>query len=723
LQSSAGPNLLYIPANLVDSLTIVSPAPFVGLSLLGFATEGAGSMSVTVRFTDNITQVFVPIVVSDWFNIVPTPFLSGFDRVTRSTGVVGNVGSASNPRMFAFDLAITCANQAKRVKRIIIKNTTTARLCMLGVSGVLSPLTFSVTPPTLCSGIGSSTFMAAGMPTYTWLSSGSFAGSNSATIIVSPTVTTDYTLQALNISNSCLLNTVISLSVFTGPPTLSVINTSNTGICPTRTVALTASGATTYTWSGNTTVTNGLAFVPPSTADYTVTGTNACGSTSAITSVSLHPLPTVSTTASSSLLCSGGSLTLTAAGNGTAYTLSGGSGPISSEVGFVPAITTTYIAIGISALGCTASSAIPVTVIVTPIIAPVASPALVCLGKSSTLTAAASYTWSSASQTVYTTSFVVTPNLGLSTYTVIKGNSNCYNTQMITITTNSLPTIFAIVSPTIVCALQPATLAVGGGQTYTWTSSGPPTFTFTGATPQVFPSSSTTSGVNERLFFLTQRRKWSFRPNTTYSVAASDGTFISTTTVFLAANPNPTITTSASSSSVCSGKTVTVSALGGNSYTWTANSSTFNRQTIADTPTLATAYNVVGNNSFGCTAGAIRIVLVNPNPTVSIAPSKTLVCSGGAAPLTASGADTYSWDANANNVITAAAIVNPVSQVSSSMIYSVLGTYASTGCQSTSTILIATYVPVLSVTGTTNTCLGGQVSLQASGGNANTYLW
>ena len=492
MQSSAGPNLLYIPANLVDSLTIVSPAPFVGLSLLGFATEGAGSMSVTVRFTDNTTQVFVPIVVSDWFNIVPTPFLSGFDRVTRSTGVVGNVGSASNPRMFAFDLAITCANQAKRVKRIIIKNTTTARLCMLGVSGVLSPLTFSVTPPTLCSGIGSSTFMAAGMPTYTWLSSGSFAGSNSATIIVSPTVTTDYTLQALNISNSCLLNTVISLSVFTGPPTLSVINTSNTGICPTRTVALTASGATTYTWSGNTTATNGLAFVPPSTADYTVTGTNACGSTSAITSVSLHPLPTVSTTTSSSSLCSGGSLTLTAAGNGTAYTLSGGSGPISSEVGFVPAITTTYIAIGISALGCTASSAIPVTVIVTPIIAPVASPALVCLGKSSTLTAAASYTWSSASQTVYTTSFVVTPNLGLSTYTVIKGNSNCYNTQMITITTNSLPTIFAIVSPTIVCALQPATLAVGGGQTYTWTSSGPPTFTFTGATPQVFPSSSTT---------------------------------------------------------------------------------------------------------------------------------------------------------------------------------------------------------------------------------------
>jgi len=25
------------------------------------------------------------------------------------------------------------------------------------------------------------------------------------------------------------------------------------------------------------------------------------------------------------------------------------------------------------------------------------------------------------------------------------------------------------------------------------------------------------TGVNERLFFLTQRRKWSFRPNTTYS--------------------------------------------------------------------------------------------------------------------------------------------------------------------------------------------------------------
>jgi len=453
---------------------------------------------------------------------------------------------------------------------------------------------------------------------------------------------------------------------------------------------------------GIPTVTNGVTFGPTTASNYTVTGANGCGTATAVTSVSVHPFPTVNPAVSASTLCAGSSLTLTATGNATNYVWSGGNAPAGNSVSFLPAFTTTYTVIGTSALSCTAFATISNTVYPTPVNPPTANPPLICIGGSSTLSAtgAINYTWTSATQTVFTSNFIVSPNIGSTTYTITKGNSTCLNTQVITVVTNSLPTIFAIVTPTLVCALKPATLAVGGAQTYTWTSPGPPTFSFTGASPVVYPPVSSV-----------------------YSVAASDGTCISTTTVFLAANPNPTITTSASSSVICSGDATTLTAQGGINYTWTATSGTLNTQVIAVSPTTAIAYTAEGDNSFGCTSSAVQIVLVNPNPIVSALATKTLVCSGGPSTLIAIGANTYTWDANANNALTASTVVNPTSPTSGSVIYSVVGENTSTGCKTTKTVLVAIFVPTLTVTGNTNTCIGGAINLSPSGGNPNSYVW
>jgi len=91
--------------------------------------------------------------------------------------------------------------------------------------------------------------------------------------------------------------------------------------------------------------------------------------------------------------------------------------------------------------------------------------------------------------------------------------------------------------------------------------------------------------------------------------------------------------------------------------------------------------------------------------------------------LNATGANTYSWDPNANNALTASTLVNPTSLTSGSVIYTVEGTYSATGCKSTKTVLLAVFIPTLTVSGNTNTCLGGNVTLNASGGNPNTYSW
>jgi len=410
-------------------------------------------------------------------------------------------------------------------------------------------------------------------------------------------------------------------------------------------------------------------------------------------------------TNSSGVLCTGNSVTLT---TDAISNYSWSTGSTSSSIVVSPNVTTTYTLNATSSSNCPGSATVMVSVVTTPAIPPTASPSLVCIGNSSTLTAAGatSYTWTDGTQSVNTPTFLISPPAGISTYTIVRANASCSSTQQISIVTNTLPTIFAIISPTLVCALQPATLAVAGGQSYTWTSPGmPPTypsFTFTGASPLVFPPTSTI-----------------------YTVAASDGTCINTTTVAVATNPNPTLVTSANPPLICSGGSVTINASGGDNYTITANGSTttLNSVPFVLTPTASTSFNIIGDNSFGCTSAVNQIVIVNPNPilTASVVANKTLVCSGGSVALNATGANTYSWSSGA---LTQSTIVNPVSLVSGPVIYTVTGTNTLSTCHSDKTVAVTIFIPTITVTGNTSTCIGGIIHLTASGGTGNNnYHW
>jgi hypothetical protein len=90
------------------------------------------------------------------------------------------------------------------------------------------------------------------------------------------------------------------------------------------------------------------------------------------------------------------------------------------------------------------------------------------------------------------------------------------------------------------------------------------------------------------------------------------------------------------------------------------------------------------------------------------------LCGGATTTLTANGATNYKWTSNAGNATTASISVKPWS----SSYYSVVGT--SGGCMALDTFRM-TVTPVLSLTGRSDICLGGSISLHAGG--ATTYSW
>jgi gliding motility-associated-like protein len=99
-----------------------------------------------------------------------------------------------------------------------------------------------------------------------------------------------------------------------------VANATATSICAGDPVTLTGSGASTYTWDNG--VTDGSAFNPTSTTNYTVTGTdaNGCSGTDNIT-VTVNPVPSFTVSSTDPTTCGGndGSIVLTGLQSGQSY--------------------------------------------------------------------------------------------------------------------------------------------------------------------------------------------------------------------------------------------------------------------------------------------------------------------------------------------------------------------------------------------------------------------
>jgi hypothetical protein len=133
----------------------------------------------------------------------------------------------------------------------------------------------------------------------------------------------------------------------------------NTSICSGSGLSsysiVSVAGATSYTWSlpagwSGSSNTNSISATPGGSGVFTVVAGNACGaSPQQSLSVIVNPLPTITASSSSSVLCEGESATLTASGAST-YTFNpGGTGTI---IVVTPPVTSVYTISGTDANGC-----------------------------------------------------------------------------------------------------------------------------------------------------------------------------------------------------------------------------------------------------------------------------------------------------------------------------------------------------------------------------------
>jgi hypothetical protein len=551
-------------------------------------------------------------------------------------------------------------------------------VCSATQTTIVSPSTISVVGNnSICVGTTAS-LTGTGNNTYTWTTtSGTIA--TTASITATPTINTTYSVAGTN-AFGCVARSAITVTV-DNTPTITIVSTNTTGgSCPGATLTLTGSGTTTYTWTGPQTITNGVPFGPLSSGIYTVRGSNACGTASAATSISIHPTPNVGAVVSQPTLCSGQTVTFTGTGNATTYTWTGGA---INGTAHAPSVSGSYTVTGKSALGCSNTAVASVTVVQTPVLAPVLSTLSICNGGTANISAsgATNYTWLPGNSN--NPSIVVSPG-SPTTYTLIKSNANCVDTKTINLHVNQAPVIYAVTNIATVCASNPATLTAGGGLTYSWSPSGGTNYTAV-VSPSVL---------------------------TVYTVAASDGSCIGSATVEVATNPNPTISIAATGSVICVGDSVSMNLSGALSYTWVQPGLSGSQVVVK--PTAPTAYNVSGTNSFGCVSSAAHIVIVNQLPNVGASMSKTLVCSGFPSTLSATGAHTYSWT---NGATAPTTTVYPTATT----VYTVTGTFTNTQCKNTKTLSVAVFMPTFATSPNTAICIGGQIVLTASA--ASSYTW
>jgi PKD repeat protein len=145
-------------------------------------------------------------------------------------------------------------------------------------------VTISASSTAICIG-KSDTLTASGGSTYTWFP----GGSTGNTLYVSPTVTTTYTVNAVDTSG-CTSSSTITITVNPLPNVTS--SAQNPSVCEGNGTVLTGFGASTYKWQPGNYTGSVFNVTPSATTTYTVTGTNSNGCTKTSTvSVTVKPAP------------------------------------------------------------------------------------------------------------------------------------------------------------------------------------------------------------------------------------------------------------------------------------------------------------------------------------------------------------------------------------------------------------------------------------------------
>jgi len=293
--------------------SVVSPSATTSYTVSGTNTLGCSSTvinTVTIRASPTISVNNGTICSGQSFTIAPTGALSY--TFSSASAIVSPITTSTYSVIGTNSVGCISSNTA------------------VSLVTVLQSPTVMVNNGSICAG-QSFTINASGASNYSF-SSGP---------IVTPNITSSYTVTGTN-TLGCYGSAVSTVTVNAIP----IISINSGAICIGKSFTLIASGANTYTYS------SGPIVSPAITSTFSAIGTSAAGclsSNTAISNVTVNPLPNINTSSSNNLLCAGESATLTASGANSFTFIPGG---IGINISVSPTITTAYTVSGTNANGC-----------------------------------------------------------------------------------------------------------------------------------------------------------------------------------------------------------------------------------------------------------------------------------------------------------------------------------------------------------------------------------
>lgn len=466
-----GNNALFVPASSTNTLTLATPASFSNLSFLVFSTEGSSTINIRIVYTDLTVTNAGNFSVQDWFNGTGA-VITGIGRCKRVASGVTADGLPTNPRLYGIDVALSCANQQKQVASVVVNGVSSNPAGGGGYVLAVSGVTANVTPPgiaygnLLCQGGASAT------PTLTGATGGTYASSpaglsiTAASGVINLVASTPATYTvSYTTTGACPLSTNYTLSVIPSP----TITVNSPTVCAGETATLSASGGSSYSWVGNnlSAVTGqSVSTNVASTSIYTLTGTDNGCSSSVTTTVTVNPLPVVTT--NFAVICPGDQAVLTSSTSipGGTYTWLPNN-QTTSSISESPTASTNYTVV-YTVDGCSASAIAAVNMKPVPVLS--VNSGSVCEGSALLLLANASiaggtYVWQPGGET--TPSISQSPSTATS-YTVSYTVNGCSASALASIGIYPDPDAAVNPSASSVAPGDEVSIVASGGTSYLW---------------------------------------------------------------------------------------------------------------------------------------------------------------------------------------------------------------------------------------------------------------
>ncbi len=443
--------LSYVWTNGVTNATPFFPSSTATYNVVGTDVNGC----------QNQDQVVV--------NVLPQPIvLGGLDQtICAGTPIILNATttSATPTAVTGFQWSNNVTNNTQYVPTnsgVLTVTATGANGCtnqdQILVTVLALPTVNAGQDFTVCAGL-SATLNASGAVSYAW-NNGVTQG-----IPFYPNATQTYTVVGTG-ANGCTNNDQVIVTVSTGPTVnLSAPQT----VCAN--VPATLSAAVQNSLGGFWTTTNGTGTISPNVTNGTVTytpnvndpvvvnltyvATNACGSASQNTSVTVLPIPVVNA-GPDFAVCQGTPATLTATGTGF---LTWTTPNVTNGIAFVPTATAIYNVVATGFNNCTNNDQVTVTVLALPDVN-AGLDQTICSGENVTLNGqgAVSYQWTGG----VSNNVAFAPS-ATATYTVTgTGINGCENSDQVTVVVNATPVATISVVNDITLAASPA------GMNYQW---------------------------------------------------------------------------------------------------------------------------------------------------------------------------------------------------------------------------------------------------------------